>query len=50
LEELPAGLLSNIREALEESHIPYRVDLLDLTEADEGFRAAVLREGIPWTA
>ena len=50
LEQFPAGLLSSIREALEESHIPFTVDLLDLSDADPAFRTKVLSEGIPWTA
>ncbi len=49
-EPLPAGVLSAIREELEESTIPYTVDLVDLSEADTAFRELVQREGLPWTA
>ena len=49
LESLPPGTLSEIREALEESLVPYAVDLVDLTQADDSFRAAVLREGTLWS-
>ena len=35
---LPTGLLSGIREALEESHVPYRVDVVDLSSVDPAFR------------
>jgi predicted nucleotidyltransferase len=48
LEPLPAGLLSEIREALEESHVIYPVDLVDLSESTPQFRERVLREGVLW--
>ena len=48
LVELPVGTLSLIREALEESLIPFTVDLIDLRDTDEMFRARVLKEGIAW--
>lgn len=47
-DDLPAGVLSEIREALEESTIPYQVDLVDLGHADPSLRERVLREGVPW--
>ena len=50
LETLPDGMLSRIREALEESTIPYHVDVVDLSTVDEGFREQVLAEGVPWNA
>lgn len=46
---LPSWLLSVIREALENSAIPYQVDLIDLTTADPSFRERIQKEGIPWT-
>lgn len=49
LELLPPGLLAEIREAFEESHIPFEVDVVDLTEADTLFRERVLKEGILWS-
>lgn len=49
-EPLPRGLLAELREALEESAIPQTVDLVDLSEADPGFRARVLAEGVEWRA
>jgi predicted nucleotidyltransferase len=45
---LPIGLLSRIREALEESHVPYRVDVVDLSLVDPGFRKRVLETGVIW--
>lgn len=47
-EPLPTGLLAEIREALEQSSIPFEVDLVDLSEASPSFRERVLKEGIPW--
>jgi hypothetical protein len=50
LEPLPTGLLSEIRENLEESSIPYFVDLVDLSQVEPAFRERVEREGIAWNA
>lgn len=47
---LPVGLLSAIREELEESRIPYVVELVDLSAAEPSFRKTVQREGVLWTA
>ena len=46
--DLPRGALARLRECLEESHIPYHVDVVDLRKADPEFRRRVLTEGIPW--
>lgn len=46
---LPAGLLSRIREEIDNSNVPYKVDLIDLSQTEEAFRQRVLKEGIPWT-
>jgi predicted nucleotidyltransferase len=46
---LPPGLLSLIREQLEESHVPYVVELVDLSDADPAFRQLVQQEGTLWT-
>src|SRR3970282_2624261 len=37
-EPLPRALLASLREALEESTIPNRVDVVDLAETDGAFR------------
>ena len=42
------GALARLREALEESDIPYRVEIIDLSTVSEAFRRRVLAEGIPW--
>jgi predicted nucleotidyltransferase len=49
-EPLAPGALAALRDALEESTIPYRVDVVDLTEVDPGFRDRVRQEGILWIA
>ncbi len=48
LTALPVGTLAAIREALFESMVPYTVDLIDLRDADDAFRARVLAEGVVW--
>lgn len=48
LEPIPRHVFSEIREALEESCILYPVDLVDLSDSSEEFRARVLREGVLW--
>jgi len=45
---LPDGVLSEIREELENSRVPYRVELIDLAKASPRFAAHVQRVGIPW--
>ena len=47
---LPIGLLSRISEELEESTIPYEVEVVDLREVSASMRARVLKEGIEWMA
>ena len=46
---LSAGSLPRFREALEESLIPVRVDVVDLGVAGPAFRERVLKEGVRWT-
>jgi hypothetical protein len=45
---LEPGTLARIRDALEESTIPYEVEVLDLSSVDEPFRRKVLAEAIAW--
>jgi len=45
-----ATLAFEIEEALEESTIPYRAQVVDLSRADAAFRERVLKEGIKWSA
>lgn len=46
---LPLTLLARVREALEESSVPYEVDLVDLSRASAALREAVEQEGVLWT-
>jgi predicted nucleotidyltransferase len=45
---IPAAELATLREALEDSSVPFRVDLLDYARAPASLRAAIDREGITW--
>ena len=47
-EPLPAGTLADLREALEESSIPFRVDIVDLRDTDAKFRDSVREKGVEW--
>lgn len=48
LEELPDDFIPNFREMLEESHIPYKVDVVDLSEVDNETRERMLIGAIKW--
>jgi len=37
-----------LKERVENSNIPYKVDLVDLSQTSEEFREKALREGISW--
>lgn len=43
---LPPGLLTEIRDALDDSNIPERVDVVDWAVVSDGFRAAASRDAI----
>jgi uncharacterized protein len=45
---LPAALLAELRERLEESAVPYDVDIVDLSAASPEIRASVERQGLLW--
>ncbi len=47
---IPDGLLARIRDELEESLVPFAVDLVDLRDAPTGLRERALQEGTEWTA
>ncbi len=49
-EPLPPGLLTRLRDELEESTIPYQVDVVDLRDVSPEFRKSVEREGLRWSA
>lgn len=46
---LSRGVLARLRERLEESHVPYHVDVVDLTKAMPELRRRVLAEGVLWS-
>jgi len=46
---LPQELLAEIADALEESDIIYRVDVVDFAAAPEALRRRILEEGIWWS-
>ncbi len=45
---LPPGTFARLRERLEESHVPYHVDIVDLRRVTPAFRQRVLTEGVQW--
>lgn len=45
---LPPEVFAKIRSALEESTVPYRVDVVDLAKADRALIEKVRKEGIIW--
>jgi uncharacterized protein len=47
-DRLPLGFFGVLQADIEESTIPYDVDLVDLTHADPALIGEVRREGIPW--
>ena len=42
----PHGLSSHLREELEESNVPYTVDLVDLSKSNPEFVKSVKKEGV----
>jgi len=46
---LPRGTLARLRERLEESYVPYHVDVVDLMRTAPEFRRRVLAEGVLWS-
>jgi len=47
-ESLPPDFFGRLREALESSTVPYRVEVVDLRAAAPSLREAVASEGIRW--
>jgi len=47
---IPKMLLAELRERLEDSLIPFTVDVVDLSEASAGLLDATRQEGIKWTS
>ncbi len=49
-EPLPPRVLARLRDRLEESTVPYRVEILDLALAGDALRERVKRDGVVWNA
>ena len=47
-DELPSGFFSDLAEIVEESSIPYDVDIVDLRSAAPTLIDEVRREGVKW--
>jgi uncharacterized protein len=47
-DDLPAGFFAELAANIEESPIPYDVDLVDLRRADPALVDEVRREGVKW--
>jgi predicted nucleotidyltransferase len=47
-DQLPDVFFANLADVIEESTIPYEVDLVDLRTVSSGFREQVFRSGIKW--
>ncbi len=47
-DELSTGFFAELSADIEDSLIPYDVDLVDLRRADPGLVEEVLREGVKW--
>src|SRR6266850_5736138 len=48
LDDLPSGFFAELAADIEESPIPYDVDLVDLRHADAALIDQVRREGVKW--
>jgi predicted nucleotidyltransferase len=47
-ESLLAGVMANLADELEESTVPFEVDLIDLSTVSGDFRNNFIQEGLPW--
>jgi predicted nucleotidyltransferase len=47
-DELPLGFFAELEADIEESTIPYDVDLVDLRHANPALIAEIYREGVKW--
>jgi len=49
IDTIPHTVFADLRERIEESSIPYQVDVVDLSQTDDAFKEKVMSEGILWT-
>lgn len=47
---LPKHFIALLKDQLEESTVPYEVDLVDMQNCQKDLRANILKEGILWTS
>jgi predicted nucleotidyltransferase len=47
--DLPPRVLAEISEAMEESTIPYYVDVVDMRSVDSAFASRIRQQGLRWT-
>jgi hypothetical protein len=45
---VPAHVVGELLQRIEDSLLPWNVDLVDLADVDEGFRRRVQAEGVAW--
>src|ERR1700728_2455067 len=48
LQQLPNDFMTNLKERIEESTIPYSVDVIDLSQVDDEFKRKILAKAIEW--
>lgn len=46
--QLPAGFLGELEANIEESSVPYHVDIVDLSRIDPAWLDTIRREGVIW--
>lgn len=47
-EHIDQGVIIKIKEIIEESFVPFKVDIVDFSRVDDMFRKEALRRTIPW--
>lgn len=47
-EHLDQGVIIKLKEIIEESFVPFKVDIVDFSRVDDVFRKQALRRTIPW--
>jgi len=47
-EDLPAHVLAELKDIIEESTIPYHVDIVNLLETDDKFKQKIIKEAVIW--
>ncbi|MDQ1352260.1 MAG: uncharacterized protein QG657_2566 [Acidobacteriota bacterium] len=47
-EHIDQGVIIKIKEIIEESFVPFKVDIVDFSRVDDMFRKEALRRTVPW--